>query len=172
MGAKPWPEKRPSGNISCLVDSAHLPFVDAVFDQIIIAHHIEFAAPERLELREVWRVLAPAGMLVLVVPNRTSLLTLFDATPFGTGKAYSKRQLSQMLESALLQPMEWQQALLWPFARDIKITPLKQELTRLARHMQLSFSGVHLVRAQKLDGLGFSKTSAAVSRIPVLNAQF
>ncbi|KPF79898.1 hypothetical protein IP88_01330 [alpha proteobacterium AAP81b] len=46
---------------------ARLPFVEALFDRIAFAGLL---ADPRAELRELWRVLAPAGLVLFVVPAK------------------------------------------------------------------------------------------------------
>ena len=48
-------------------------------------------------LREVWRVLAPSGRLMAVIPNRRGVWTRIDTTPFGHGRPYSRSQITQLL---------------------------------------------------------------------------
>ena len=47
--------------------------------------------------RRCWRVLAPGGRAVFIVPNRTGLWARRDATPFGYGRPYSLGQLEALL---------------------------------------------------------------------------
>lgn len=44
-----------------------LPFRDAVFDRVIVNEALVDGG-ERMQLRELWRVLAPAGLIGLIVP--------------------------------------------------------------------------------------------------------
>ena len=58
---------------------------------------LETAERVRPLLREMWRVLAPEGRLILVVPNRRGVWARLDKTPFGQGRPYSRRQLEALL---------------------------------------------------------------------------
>ena len=49
-------------------------------------------------LDEAHRVLAPQGRALIIVPNRTGLWSSRDATPFGFGRPYSRRQIEQLLQ--------------------------------------------------------------------------
>lgn len=56
-----------------LVDGTHLPFADASFDLVISNHVIEHVGqpPQQLaHLREIKRILDPAGLAYLAVPNK------------------------------------------------------------------------------------------------------
>jgi len=145
QGGHRWPPRRPS----CVVraDETALPFAEATFDQTLLAHTLEFAEPPRKLLRELWRVLAPAGELVLIVPNRLGVWTHFEATPFGRGRPWGRGELGQLLRDAMFEPVSCRTALVTPPVRGLRW--LDRPLTRVARR----FGGIHFVLARKVDGL-------------------
>ena len=63
-----------------------------------MVHALEHAEDPRETLKEMWRVLAPNGRLVIVVPNRRGLWASFEHTPFGSGRPYSRGQLIASFE--------------------------------------------------------------------------
>src|SRR3979411_2416906 len=68
QGVLKWPTARPA--LATLIDEFSMPLPDAAVDRILLVHALEMSDdPERL-LREVWRVLAPSGRLLAVVPAR------------------------------------------------------------------------------------------------------
>ncbi|WP_019961074.1 class I SAM-dependent methyltransferase [Woodsholea maritima] len=112
QGAVHWPDD--ALNASCLGDELHLPFKEAQFDRIIVAHGLEEAhAPRRL-LRELWRVLAPEGRMVVITAHRAGLWSQTDGTPLGAGRPYSKGQLSELFDDTLFEPLAWSRALYVP----------------------------------------------------------
>jgi len=50
-------------------DALHLPFPDAFFDKVICSEVLEHLPDDRAGLRELRRVLKPAGVLAITVPN-------------------------------------------------------------------------------------------------------
>jgi SAM-dependent methyltransferase len=102
QGAETWPGAGP-GRVA-LVDEARLPFMDAIFDRALIVHFIEESAALQQHLREVWRVMAPEGRVVVIAANRLGLWARADATPFGHGRPFSRGQLSALLRAAMLEP--------------------------------------------------------------------
>ena len=44
-------------------------------------------------LRQLWRVLAPEGRLLIVAPNRASLWAQMERSPFGHGRPFSRSEL-------------------------------------------------------------------------------
>ncbi len=103
----------------------------------------------RALMREVWRVLAPNGRLLVVVPNRRGLWARVDATPFGHGQPYSRSQLAKLLKDALFQPEDWQYALYMPpFSWRVLLKwPVFWE--RLGLVLWPAFSGVIMAEATK-----------------------
>ena len=68
-------------------------------------------------LREIWRILAPGGTVMIVAPNRRGVWARSDATPFGHGRPFSRGQLTQLLRDALFSPIGWTEALYMPPVR-------------------------------------------------------
>lgn len=152
QGAHRWPPRRP--NCAVRADEFSLPFTEAMFDQALLAHALEFAEPPRKLLRELWRVLGPAGELVLIVPNRLGVWTHFEATPFGQGRPWGRGELGRLLKDAMFEPVSCRTALVAPPVRGLRW--LDRPLTRVARR----FGGIHFVLARKVDGMA----SAAIGR--------
>jgi SAM-dependent methyltransferase len=112
QGVEPWPGD--NGVSSVLSDEARLPFIDAVFDRVLIVHALEEANALHPLLREVWRVMAPEGRLVVIAANRWSFWAQSDATPFGHGRPFSRRQLSALLGDSMFEPVASARALYAP----------------------------------------------------------
>jgi SAM-dependent methyltransferase len=103
QGAEPWPADGPV--LSTLGEEARLPFMDAVFDRVLIVHALEEASHIHAFLREVWRVMAPEGRLVVIAANRWSFWAQSESTPFGYGRPFSRTQLAALLADALFEPV-------------------------------------------------------------------
>jgi hypothetical protein len=97
----------------------------------------------------MWRVLAPQGNLLIVVPNRSSVWARFDATPFGQGRPFSRRQLERLLADAMFTPTDWTSALFVPpFARRILIRSATA-FERMGTRLSPGLGGVLIVEARK-----------------------
>ncbi len=147
LGAILWPEQGQS--LSVLVEDTELPLIDEGADRVVLVHMLEWSEKPLELLRELWRVLAPNGRLLLVVPNRRGLLARFDTTPFGYGSPFSRRQLTRLLKEAMFSPDDWEYALYMPpFDWRILLRwPLFWE--RLGLLLWPTFSGVIVVEATK-----------------------
>lgn len=95
QGVVHWPSG--SRNLSCLVEDLQLPLGDASMDRILLVHAVESSEALGAMLTDIWRVLAPGGRLMVVVPNRLSLWARADSTPYGHGRPFSKTQLINLL---------------------------------------------------------------------------
>ena len=142
-----WPTAAPT--LSSLVFETSLPLRDAAIDRVLAVHALEMTPHGADMLREVWRVLAPGGKLLLIVPNRAGPWARMDSTPFGHGQPFSRSQLVSLLREALFTPVGWHEAL-WmpPFQRKwlLRSAPAWE---RVGVSMSLPFYGLHIVEAMK-----------------------
>jgi SAM-dependent methyltransferase len=111
QGVEIWPVGGPV--LSCLAGETELPFPNALFDRVLMVHALEEAADPLALLREAWRVLAPTGRIIVVAAAR-GLWSNAEATPFGHGRPYSRRQLESLVRDAELEPTAWSRALYAP----------------------------------------------------------
>jgi len=112
QGAEPWPAHGPC--LSLLAEESRLPLMDSVFDRVLMVHALEETDAVRPLLREVWRVMAPEGRLMVIAANRWSLWAQADATPFGHGRPYSRTQLAALLADSMFEPIVSARALYAP----------------------------------------------------------
>lgn len=112
QGVLPWPPEGP--NATSLCDEVDLPIPDLSIDRILLVHALEHAESLRPFLREIWRIMAPSGRLIVVVPNRRGIWARFDSTPFGHGHPYTGGQLSRLLRDNLFTPIRTRTALFIP----------------------------------------------------------
>ena len=61
----------PAGTVD--LDVTKLPFPDERFDLILCSHVLEHVPQDRLAMRELYRVLAPGGLGILMVPIKADL---------------------------------------------------------------------------------------------------
>ena len=113
QGAEPWPADG-GPVLTTLGEDARLPFMDAVFDRVLLVHALEECDATHAMLREVWRVMAPEGRLVVIAANRWSLWAQSAVSPFGHGRPYSRTQLAALLADAVFEPVVSARALYTP----------------------------------------------------------
>ncbi len=112
QGVLTWPPEGP--NLTALVDEEDIPLPDLSVDRVILIHALEHSEALRPFLREIWRVLAASGRLIIVVPNRRGIWARLDRTPFGLGEPYTTGQLTRLLRENLFTPLANRSALFVP----------------------------------------------------------
>jgi SAM-dependent methyltransferase len=147
QGVIRWPATDPCR--SALVEETQLPLPDASMDRVLAVHALEltYYAPDLL--REIWRILAANGRLLIIVPNRRGIWARSDATPFGQGRPFSRRQLAELLREALFTPVGWSEALWIPPVTRVPFLRSTIVWERVGRSLSLPFAGVQIVEATK-----------------------
>lgn len=112
QGAERWPASGRGG--AALVEETRLPFREALFDRVIIAHMLEETESLRAVLREVWRATAPEARIVVVAANRRGLWSRTETSPFGHGRSFTRAQLGATVRACLFEPTAWARALYAP----------------------------------------------------------
>ena len=147
QGALVWPQG--SRCHSLLVEEHQWPLPDNSVDRLLAVHCLEQAERVGPLLREFWRVLAPDGRVLLIVPNRRGVWSRMDATPFGQGLPFSRTQLERQLTDALFTPTDWSEALYFPPFDKRLMLRMAPTLERTGARLSLGVAGVIIVEARK-----------------------
>ncbi len=147
QGVLHWPHEDPG--LTTLVDELELPFDDLSFDRVLLVHALEYAEQVRPLLREIWRILAGSGRLIVIAPNRRGLWARFERTPFGHGLPYSARQLSLTLRDNLFTPLDIDRALFAPPLRSTMIRSMSAPLEQIGNRAFNTFGGVIIAESVK-----------------------
>jgi SAM-dependent methyltransferase len=147
QGAERWPGE--GRTLAALGDETRLPFMDSVFDRVLVIHALEEADAPLALLRELWRVMAPEGRLLIVAASRAGLWARADSTPFGHGRPFSRSQLSSLLADSLFEPMASARALYAPPLDWPVVAGVAEGLERAGELIAPGFGGVVLMEAVK-----------------------
>ena len=147
LGVLGWPPEGP--NVVTLADEGELPFADYSVDRVLLVHALETSEEVRPMLKEVWRVMAGGGRLLIVAPNRRGIWARLERTPFGYGRPYSLAQLSQLLRDEEFTPVGSDAALFVPPAKSRMIRRSAPAWERIGKRWFPTFAGVVLVEATK-----------------------
>lgn len=137
------------GFISCLTEDDSLPFSDAEFDNVLLAHAVEEAENLQSFLAEMWRVTKPEGRIIIIASNRGGLWARSDKSPFGAGRPFSRTQLRGLLRTAGFEPTFWAGALYAPPVKFLTGNTLLPIFERFGETVWPGFSGLVLVEAVK-----------------------
>jgi len=141
-----WPGKK---CLTALVEENALSFPDAFFDRILVVHGMEGSESLRALLRQLWRVLAPEGRMLLIAPNRASLWAQLDWSPFAQGRPFSRRQLDTLLRDGLFEPVLWDRALYVPPLHAKALVGTGAGWEKFGHRFFPGIGGVHLVEVTK-----------------------
>lgn len=147
QGALVWPQGERCHAV--LVEEHHWPIPDNSVDRLLAVHCLEAAERVGPVLREMWRVLAPDGRLILIVPNRRGVWSRIDTTPFGQGLPFSRSQLEGQLTDALFTPVDWTEALYFPPLDRRLVLRMAPALERSLSKVSPGVAGVIVVEARK-----------------------
>src|SRR5829696_3403214 len=147
LGVLRWP--RDARYLVTLADEAELPFADYSIDRVLLVHALETSDETRAMLKEVWRVLAGGGRVLIVTPNRRGIWARLDRTPFGSGRPYTMSQLSQLLRDEQFTPVGSDTALFIPPSTSRMTLRSAAAWERAGRRWFPTFAGVLLVEATK-----------------------
>ncbi len=96
IGSSAWPEG--TSSVAVAADPLRLPFAEGVFDAALAITPLDAS-----RLRELWRILSPAGVLVAVVPRRS----LIPRDTGLDGAHHSHASLTRLLEAAMFEASDW-----------------------------------------------------------------
>jgi SAM-dependent methyltransferase len=147
QGVIHWPEQE--GSCTALVEEDQLPLLESIVDLALVVHGLEFAEAPQDMLNEVWRVMAPQGRLLLVVPNRRGLWAASESTPFGHGQPFSRGQISALLKEAKFSALSWHGAIYAPPFVGKTLMSGAAAFDHFGKRTLPRFSGVTIVEAQK-----------------------
>ncbi len=147
QGVIHWPAETDSA--TALVDEDQLPLLESTIDLALVVHGLELSDLPQEMLNEVWRVMAPQGRLLLVVPNRRGLWAASEATPFGHGQPFSRGQIEALLKEAKFSPLRWQGGLYLPPFAGKSLLSAARAFDIVGKRALPRFSGVTIVEAQK-----------------------
>lgn len=171
QGAIRWPHEGPCATV--LVFEEELPLPDSSVDRVLLVHALEHAEAPGETLKELWRVLAPNGRLVIVVPNRRGLWARFEHTPFGTGRPFSAGQIATLLRETNFTLNVSEEALFFPPSKRRWSLRFHGAWERIGKKLWPIFCGVLVVEAQKrlYQGLPVAKRASRRVFVPVLAPQ-
>ena len=147
QGVMPWP--RDGRRLVALADETELPLPDGSIDRALLVHSIECSEQLRPMLREIWRVLAGGGRLLVVAPNRRGIWARLERTPFGYGHPFSPPQLSRLLRESMFSPLQSTSALYIPPSASRTMLRFAGAWEGLGDRWGLPFAGVLVVEASK-----------------------
>lgn len=148
QGALHWPVDGEK-NLTFLADEADIPLPDESMSRILLVHAVENSEQLRHMLREVWRILAPNGKILVVVPNRRGVWARRPFSPFAHGSPFSASQLRAVLRDHRFTPYESHYTLFTPPTTSEFLLKASRFFEIVGCRFFTMFSGVILMEAEK-----------------------
>ena len=137
------------GNSTLVVGGCECPFPPSTFDRVLITHGLEETPNLPALLSQMWRVMKPEGRIVIITANRAGLWARSDKTPFGAGRPFSRRQLSNVLRQEKFTPLVRAGALYSPPLKALCVGRRAKIFETFGETVWPEFSGLVLVEAVK-----------------------
>lgn len=147
QGVAFWPTEGPG--LVALTHEYELPLPDLSVDRVLLVHGLEGTEHLRPMLREIWRIMAGGGRLLVVVPNRRGVWARAEWTPFGHGTPCSVSQLKQILRDTLFLPERTVPALFIPPLRSRFCLAWAPAWEEIGVRWFRAFAGVTMIEASK-----------------------
>jgi hypothetical protein len=120
-----------AGHSLAVGDPLQLPFVEALFDRLLATTPLP-AATARTELRELWRVMTPAALALLVIKARR---------PWQMARpGWLTDQLAPVVDAAMFEVLDWQ----------VAAVPDRQHLILVGKRDGLRAAPIGAVAAQDI----------------------
>jgi len=136
-------------NTLCITDLEEQPFPNQFFDRILIIHCLEFMGDVPKLLKECHRMLKPNGRILIIVPNRHSMWSRADATPFGNGSPFTPEQIKRYITESDFQIERMETALFTPPRNSAFIRKLSPLIEKYGPYAFFRFGGVHIIEVSK-----------------------
>jgi hypothetical protein len=120
---------------------------------------VECTEQVRPMLREIWRVMADGGRLIVVAPTRAGLWSQIDRSPFYQGHPYSPGQLAALLRANMFAPMQQTRALFMPPTRSRLMMRMAPAVERFGQRWLGRFAGVSVIESGKQLYAGVAERS-------------
>lgn len=112
QGVMHWPQGR--ANISVLCEETLWPLPDESADKLLVLHGLDTSEHPAALLEECYRVLAPEGHAIFIVPNRMSAWARREGTPFSFSRPFTPSQIEARLSYHGLETLRHVTALYQP----------------------------------------------------------
>ncbi|MEM9063126.1 MAG: methyltransferase domain-containing protein [Pseudomonadota bacterium] len=166
QGVCAWPGEGP--NLSTLVEETLWPLPGGFADRLIVAHGLETCERPAALLDEIWRVLAPGGRVVFIVPNRAGMWARREGTPFSVGRPYSLGQLEAAISAQRFTPVRHAAALYHPPSHRRFWIRSAPTIERLGQRLDMRrLAGLVMLEAEKLVYITPQSGSRVSARDPI-----
>lgn len=149
QGALHWPLDDDAKNLTFLADEGDIPLPDESVSRVLLVHALENTEQRSHMMREIWRVLAPNGRVLVIAPNRRGVWARMPPSPFAHGSPFSTSQLRTLLRENRFTPYEAHYILFTPPTANEFLLKCARLFEFIGSRFFPLFSGVILMEAEK-----------------------
>ena len=147
QGVIHWPKNEK--NLAFLAEDTELPCEDSSIDNVLVIHGLEMTRDPISMLNEIWRVLTPAGRLIVLTANRRGLWSRVESTPFGYGHPYSRGQLTTQLTQCDYKIVKVETILHFPPIKNQLLLTSGKAIETIGSKLWPQFGGLLVAEAEK-----------------------
>jgi SAM-dependent methyltransferase len=134
---------------TALIQETCLPLRQESQKNILCNHILEHTSYPDIFLKEIFNCLKPEGEVIFIVANRHGSWARNDNTPFGSGRPYSRKQLTVLLQQAGFIITDYK-AVLFFSPNTSFLSPYYTDILETLGSIFISrYSGLHIIRALK-----------------------
>ncbi|MCH2547641.1 MAG: methyltransferase domain-containing protein [Alphaproteobacteria bacterium] len=148
QGALHWPLDKPH-NLTFLADEGDIPLPDESMSRVIVIHALENTEQRTHMMREIWRVLAPNGRVMVIAPNRRGVWARMPASPFAHGSPFTAAQLRTLLRDNQFTPYDAHYTLFTPPTTNEILLKASRFFEEVGKRFFTMFSGVIIMEGEK-----------------------
>lgn len=148
QGALHWPLGT-NRNLTFLADESEIPLPDESVSRVLIVHALENSEQRTHMMREVWRVLAPNGRVLVIAPNRRGVWARMPASPFAHGSPFSVSQLRTVLRENRFTPYDAHYTLFTPPTDNDVLLRASRFFEFVGKRFFTVFSGIIAMEGEK-----------------------
>lgn len=148
QGALHWPLDEPY-NLTFLADEGDIPLPDESVSRVLVMHALENTEQRTHMMREIWRVLAPNGRVLVIAPNRRGVWARMPASPFAHGSPFTASQLRTVLRENRFTPYDARYMLFTPPTANELLLKSSRFFEFIGQQCFTVFSGVIAMEGEK-----------------------
>ncbi len=134
---------------TALIHETCLPLLPDSQKYILCCHILEHTSYPEQFLTEIFNALKPEGEVIFIVANRHGAWARNDNTPFGSGRPYSRKQLTKLLQAVGFIITDYKPALFISPTMSVISHYYSNFIETIGGIFLPRYSGVHIIRALK-----------------------
>lgn len=147
MGGITWPNTACSQ--TAIVNGHNLPIANRAVDRLIVVHGLECCQSSEKLIKEMNRIIAPDGEILIIFPNKAGIWSHTSNTPFACGEHYTMSQLNTALSKNGFAITSEERFLYFPPTQSLYTQSFFAPVEMMGAYFLPYFSGLNAIAAKK-----------------------